>query len=118
MFEYQLGITSGEEPGYKHFVLQPGCGANYTSLEGSFESNYGRIESAWTASDGKMTSYRCTVPANTSATLFLPLDGTWEALDKEGVTYEGTEEHLGLPCARYSLTSGSFGFRVVNTYAR
>ena len=78
MYEYQLGITSDHsngEAGYKHFMLQPTAGGTYTSLKGSYESNYGVISSSWTA-DGKgsLTSYSATVPANTTATLYLPVN--------------------------------------------
>lgn len=78
MYEYQLGITSGYllgKAGYKHFVLQPSAGIGYKSLSGSYESNYGKIESSWKA-DGKgcISTYRVVVPANTKATLYLPIE--------------------------------------------
>ena len=110
MSEYQLGVTGGPQGGYKHFVLQPTCGGDYTSLEGCFESSYGRIESAWTADKGVMTSYRCTVPANTTATVYLPVEGQPEALGAEGATFTGFEDHLGHRCACFELTSGSWTF--------
>lgn len=61
MFEYQLGITTDYahgEAGYKHFILQPTAGGDFTALEGSYDSHYGRIRSAWTAYKGAITSYR------------------------------------------------------------
>ena len=113
MYEYQLGITSDHvhgQGGYQHFILQPSAGANYTSLEGSYRSNYGDIVSAWQA-DGKgnMTGYQATVPANTSATLYLPIVASSYA-DANGVHYIGKEVHNGVDCAKYELTSGSFRF--------
>ncbi len=113
MFEYQLGITTpylDGEAGYRHFILQPTCGGNYTALEGSYDSHYGRIESAWTASNGQMTGYRCTVPANTTATLFLPVKGTPSAGETEGVVFKGFQSHLGQSCACYELVSGHWTF--------
>ena len=65
MYEYQLGITSDGTKGYKDFVLQPVAGGEFTSVEGSFDSSYGLIESAWKAQDGTMSSFATTVPANT-----------------------------------------------------
>ncbi len=116
MFEYQLGITSDYthgEAGYKHFLLQPTCGGNYTSLEGSYDSHYGRICSAWTA-DGKgvLTSYRCTVPANTTATLYLPVaSGAVSGLGfTDGARCLGVCTHLGRPAVRYELVSGDWSF--------
>ena len=52
MYEYQLGITSNGAKGYRDFVLQPTPGGEFTSLKGGFQSSYGFIDSAWTASNG------------------------------------------------------------------
>ena len=76
MYEYQLGITSEGAKGYRDFVLQPVAGGDFTSLGGGMDSSYGLIESAWTASGGKTdVPTPTTVPANTTATLYLPVDG-------------------------------------------
>lgn len=115
MFEYQLGITAAYdegEAGYRHFVLQPSCGGIFTALEGSYDSNYGRICSAWTAEKGVMKTYRCTVPANTSATLYLPIDEnaiqSYEEAD--GAVHEGNCIRLGQRTARYFLPAGTWEF--------
>jgi alpha-L-rhamnosidase len=42
-----------------------------SSAKGFYDSNYGRINSSWDNLSGKLT-YKCTVPPNTSATLYLP----------------------------------------------
>ena len=114
MYEYQLGITSGPEAGYKHFVLQPVAGGDYLSLQGSFESEYGRIVSAWVADgQGRMTSYAATVPANTDATLYLPIaPGVADFGETPFARYCGTEEHNGLLTAVYELSSGTHRFTI------
>ena len=115
MYEYQLGITSDHldgEAGYKHFVLQPQAGGNYTSLTGSYESNYGTISSTWNA-DGKgnMTYYKAVIPANTTATLYLPVNADAENFSEaEGVTFIEKTLRNNTPVAAYELTSGSFEF--------
>lgn len=115
MYEYQLGITSGYmngESGYKHFILQPSAGANYLSLSGSYDSNYGKIESSWTA-DGKggLTSYKATIPANTTATLYLPVSElVTDFSEVTGVKFIGRTTHFSIPVAEYALTSGKFEF--------
>jgi len=117
MYEYQLGITNDYQhgkAGYKHFILQPSAGANYLSLSGSYESNYGKITSSWTA-DGKgnITSYRATVPANTTATLYLPVTAEVTDFDTtEGVTFIRKTTRFSLPVAEYELTSGAFHFTI------
>ena len=98
--------------GYQHFILQPSAGANYTSLEGSYRSNYGDVKSAWKADGkGKMTAYQATVPANTTATLYLPIAAS-DFGTAEGVRYVGKTQHNGVECAQYELTSGKFSFEL------
>lgn len=115
MYEYQLGITSDHvhgNGGYQHFILQPSAGANYTSLEGSYRSNYGDVKSAWKADGkGKMTAYTATVPANTTATLYLPVAASTYG-NATGVRYVGKTQHNGVECAQYELTSGTFSFEL------
>ena len=115
MFEYQLGIASAYtegEAGYKHFILQPSAGGDFTSLEGSYDSHYGRIRSAWTAEKGVIMSYRCSVPANTTATLYLPVtSGAVSGLGSvSGARCMGVCTHLGHPAVRYELVSGDWSF--------
>ena len=111
MYEYQLGITSGEK-GYKHFILQPSAGGNYTKLEGSYKSNYGIIRSAWTANgQGRMLTYSATIPANTIATLYLPLDGSQENFGSSTYArFIGKVLHNNQMSACYELKSGFYRF--------
>lgn len=119
MYEFQLGITTDHangEAGYKHFALQPQVAGEFESLSGSYDSNYGKILSSWTSDGaGNMTSYKATVPANTSATLYLPMgvdNDSFEAI--KGVEYIGTEERNGIKVGTYELNSGTFEFRMEN----
>lgn len=113
MYEYQLGITTDGAKGYRDFVLQPIAGGDFTSLEGSFESNYGVIDSSWTAEDGTMTSYATTVPANTTATLYLPVESEiTEFEDVPGVTFVGMAERNGVEVAEFELSAGGYEFEI------
>jgi len=112
---YQLGITvDSENPGYQKFILQPTPGGSFTYANGTFESNYGTIYSGWTASAGKLTSYKCTVPANSSATLYLPANTVGNFTNITGLTYEGMTERNGTQTAEFSVSSGAFEFDVSN----
>ena len=119
MYEYQLGITSGymnAKAGYKHFILQPAAGANYLSLSGSYDSNYGKIASSWT-SDGKgnITSYKATIPANTSATLYLPVnEKVSDFYVIPGVAFVRKSTHFSIPVAEFEIQSGTFEFTITN----
>jgi alpha-L-rhamnosidase len=115
MMAYSLGIQR-DEPGFRTFILQPEPDPTgvMTWAEGHYDSMYGRISSAWRVEGGVLT-YRATVPANTTATLFVPApsadavrEGGKDARSARGVTfvrYEGGK-------AVYTLTSGAYVFTV------
>lgn len=117
MYNYMSGIKADENaPGYKKFILQPSVDAagRLDYVNGSYESVYGTIQSNWTAEDGKMTSYTAVVPANTTATLYLPIKEIQAKAMAvpEGVEYAGMEEHNGMKTAKYNLQAGSYQFAV------
>ena len=72
MMAHSLGIER-EEPGFRTFILQPEPDptGGMTWAEGYCDSMHGRIISAWKI-EGTTLTYRATVPANTTATLYLP----------------------------------------------
>ena len=73
MYNYSLGIERDAlNPGFKHFYLKPEVDptGQMTSARGHYDSMYGRIESGWQV-EGRKTTYRFVVPANTTATLML-----------------------------------------------
>lgn len=117
MFEYQLGISPGPDAGYQNFVLQPVAGGGFLSLKGGCETDYGRIESAWTADEsGRMTSCTAVVPANTSATLYLPVpEGVTHFGESEWARSCGVETHNGVLTAVYRLASGTYSFDIQET---
>ena len=72
MMAYSLGIQR-DEPGFRKFILQPEPDptGQMTWAKGYYDSMYGRISSSWKKENGILT-YEATVPANTTATLYLP----------------------------------------------
>jgi alpha-L-rhamnosidase len=115
MMAYSLGIQRDDNsPGFKHFILQPehDPSGQMKYAKGYYESMYGKIESEWKMENGAMT-YRATVPANTSATLYIP------ASSAGVVTRDGKKikNEKGLRFIRfekgkavYELQSGSYIF--------
>lgn len=82
MYNYSLGIQRDEDtPGFKHFILQPTPDPDkkMTFAKGYYDSMYGRIGSAWKWVEGGW-NYTATVPANTSATLYLDTDSIKKVL--------------------------------------
>lgn len=67
------GITyDPENPGYKHFFLQPELVGDMEFVEASYESIYGTIVSKWKRSDDTVI-FEFSIPVNTSATIKLPI---------------------------------------------
>ncbi len=74
MIAHSLGIARDEDrPGFQHVILKPELdptgGLRYA--RGHYDGMYGRIESSWKRV-GDKTAYKVAIPANTSATVFIP----------------------------------------------
>ena len=122
MMAYSAGIQRDEQhPGYKHFFLQPRIGGRLDHVHASFQSVYGTIVSRWDSENKTITddtdaanygyTYTASVPANTTATLTLPVKQGRKLIIKEGKkgisakkTAEGTFQ-----C---ELTPGNYTFIV------
>jgi alpha-L-rhamnosidase len=116
MIAYSLGIQR-DKPGFRAFILQPTTDptGEMTWAEGYYDSPYGRIESRWEMVDGKLV-YEATIPANTSATLYLPAISPEEvtesgipAGDAEGVTFISFENEKAV----YHMQSGKYRIEAV-----
>jgi alpha-L-rhamnosidase len=117
MVAHSVGIER-DEPGFQRFVLQPEPDptGTMTWAEGHYDSMYGRIGSAWKV-DGAVVRYRVTVPANTTATLYLIApskaavkEGTVEASRAKGVAFLRHEHGKAI----YTLVSGTYEFTVAD----
>lgn len=123
MYRYMAGISSDvKNPGFKHIILQPtlDTGLKYNeeerinSVDSSYESLYGRIDSSWKSEDGKLASYHTRIPANTTATLYLPVENidTQQLPTVSGIVFEGMVQHNGQMAAEFTLESGGYDFKV------
>lgn len=111
-----LGIQSDEtDPGYHHILLEPKTDEALSFAKGSYESMYGRIESAWEKTESGYI-YTFVIPANTSATLTLPAPEEGKSYRESGKKIDTAEgvEILDAPegKVRYRLLSGSYTFAV------
>ena len=113
MIAYSLGIQR-DKPGFKHFIIQPEYDptGEMTWAKGHYDSMYGRINSAWKINDG-ILSYSATIPANTTATLYIPAvsenavtEGGKPAAEVEGISFVKYEDGKAV----YELASGSYEF--------
>jgi len=124
MFRFMCGIETDEKtPGFKHFILQPMPDTRatlpqgqdrITSADAKYNSYYGDIKSAWIMRPDGNLAYSATVPANTTATLYLPLaaktdvvyEGNVKAQKANGVKFIKKENGKAV----YELTSGTYSF--------
>jgi alpha-L-rhamnosidase len=75
-----MGLKINEKfPGYKRYNIRPLFDKNFDYVKGSFDSNYGKIQIAWTRKNGKL-QLSLKIPANTSSDLVLtkPTQGSWK----------------------------------------
>ena len=125
MFRYMAGIAPDEAvPGFKHIILAPNTDdrdtlehgqERVTDVDADVWCSYGSVRGKWT-SDGKgNVTYSVTVPANTTATLYMPCPEGCEVTESgakaeqaEGVAYAGKQDGVKI----YTLGSGSYTFSV------
>jgi len=120
MYKYMAGIMyDTTNPGFKHIILQPTIDPSneITWAKGSYDSVYGTIKSEWEVS-GNVFKYEATVPANTTATLYIPTNDPSSvkecgiaAEDAEGVTFVKFDSANNI--AVYELESGSYSFETI-----
>lgn len=61
-----------QQPGFKHVLLKPNFVQGLDHFEAEHEGPHGKIRSFWKR-QGKKVSYTVTVPANSTATVYFPL---------------------------------------------
>lgn len=89
LYEDILGIKQDENnPGFKHFYLEPVVGGDLSYAKGSYESVYGTIVSEWRV-EGNELVFHFVIPANTSATVTLP-DVQYQNMELQAGEYEFT----------------------------
>jgi alpha-L-rhamnosidase len=113
MFRYMAGIAPDESaPGFSRFRIRPYPGGGLTFVKAEYASVSGRIGSAWSLRDGRLT-FDVRIPVNTSAEVHIPAsdeaevsEGSVPASQAEGVVFLGQADG----CCRYRVGSGSYTF--------
>lgn len=123
LYSSVAGIDADEDnPGFSHIVLRPDVDnratlpsgqEKITSASATYRSVHGNISSAW-KSDVDF-EYTAEIPANTTATLYLPaspdeeiLEGGVPANEAEGVEAAGNNDGYSI----YRLGSGKYSFTI------
>jgi len=94
-------------PGFRHIIIKPERVAGLTSAKASYESVRGRIVSQW-QHEGGVFSLRLSVPANTTARVYLPVAdiSTVKESGKPALTQKGLK-YLGVQSGKCTLEVGS-----------
>ena len=124
MFGRMGGIEPDErQPGFKHVILQPSPDfrtefpdgqERITHVQASHRSGYGLIRSEWQYKTDGRISYTATVPANSTATLYLPVCHPTDRITEsgkrlkkaKGVTFRGMKDGKAV----IELQSGTYKF--------
>lgn len=113
LYEYLGGIRSDPaNPGFKHILIRPYTVKGLSSVAVSHRSMYGRISSEWKTDNGHVT-LAITIPANTSATVWVPASRVTDVTESghtinkvSGVKFLRMEKGTAV----YELESGSYRF--------
>ncbi len=121
LHEYVAGIAPDEAcPGFKHTIMYPRVIGELTSAKAYRKSMYGKIVSDWSIENGTF-EWRIEVPANTTATVYVPADAPAHVLES-GRAAEGADgvEFLRMEDDRavFAVDSGRYVFMSMVTSAR
>jgi alpha-L-rhamnosidase len=84
MYRVVAGIdTKAEAPGYKGIIIKPAIGGGLTNVSADYETNYGKISSHWKI-DNTQLLFDVDIPANTTATVYVPVDADNNAVMEGG----------------------------------
>ena len=101
------------QPGFKHIVIKPTLAGDLAWVKAHFNSPFGRIASNWKR-DGKLLLLEVTIPANTTATVYVPTmdaasvtESGKPAAQADSVKFLRMENHTAV----YAIGSGNYRFQ-------
>ena len=109
VYRYVVGIdTTQSDPGYHEIVIHPRLDARMTEARGTYQSAYGKIAAGWKGTAGGPFSLAVTVPANTSAKVYLPAAGKSRVME-DGKAIKAAKEGASYVV---EIGSGTYAFQV------
>ncbi|MCF7955618.1 MAG: glycoside hydrolase family 78 protein [Phycisphaerae bacterium] len=111
MFRSMLGIET-DGPGFRKIIMKPEFGDGITWAKGRYDSIQGRISSDWKI-DNDTFKWNITIPANTTATVYIPGKNITETgrpiNNAAGVKYLRMENERSV----FEIKSGTYSFRSI-----
>jgi alpha-L-rhamnosidase len=106
MYRTIVGINPDPDvPAYKHIIIRPQPGGGLTWAGGAYHSIHGRIACEWRI-EGSWITVDITVPANTTATVYVPTS------DADSVTEGGGPAEDAVGVRFVEALDGTAGYRV------
>jgi len=107
MYRTIAGIdTKTDAPGYKQIVIKPTIGGNLDYVNADYETNYGKVSSHWKV-DGSVVSLDVEIPANTTATIYVPTNNAGSVKENGGALSSDIKQ--GAPETGYAVLSVGSG---------
>ncbi len=109
VYRYVAGIdTAPDAPGFKKIIIRPRLDGRMKQARGEYDSVHGKIVSDWSGTKEGPFSLKVTVPANTTAKVYLP------AVPNSQVTESGKPVTARTESGSYvvEVGSGSYAFQV------
>jgi len=116
MYRVIAGIdTKTDAPGYKQIVIKPTLGGKLDFASADYETNYGKVSSHWKVAKDT-TSLDVAIPANTSATVYIPAKNGDVVMESGKLLTSNAEIKILAPETGYivvSVGSGLYQFSSV-----
>jgi alpha-L-rhamnosidase len=110
LYRHVAGIdTAPDSPGFQKIEIHPLPDARLNRVHGEYDSIYGKIISDWRSPPGGQFTLKVTIPANTTAIVYLPA-GPNSHVTESGKPVETQNGPAGFVTA--AIGSGSYEFHV------
>ena len=107
MYEYLAGIRAdSEKPGFRHAIIHPYPAGDLTFVKATHKTMYGALASSWKREKGVFT-LDVTVPANTTATIWVPGKDANSVTEAKGLKFVRTEPGAAV----FEVGSGAYTFK-------
>ena len=105
--------TTNNFPGFKRYTIRPLFDKNFDNIDGSFNSNYGKIAISWSRKKGNLM-LSLNIPANTKADVILDkaVAGNWVLNDKK-LNAKLIRDQVSEESTNLVLGSGKYHFRFI-----
>jgi len=115
MYRVMVGLDTYEDgTGYKHSKIEPHIGGGFTNASASLQTYYGKLSNSWKLS-GDQLVMEVEVPANTTATVFVPAKSA-DAITESGAPLSQSKDIKLLETqegsVKLTLGSGKYQFTV------